>query len=192
MALCGLLIAHAGQDVKERVKEFKGTDIGRKFLSTHSERDLEKVIMFLDDPKGYFLEIQNIKSVGAYFDAYDYYLWHKEHKSSFIDLLHYKFQTVDVDKAEILTFLRLNYRSGGINSEDLTRTYADLFKSYPAVFIKVLEKRKDWKLVVDSLQMDWSLFKEGVAKLGNSAFEKEFKAYVREYEEQIRKHRHSN
>lgn len=192
MTLSGLGIAYANQDVHERIEEFKKTAYGQSFLKSHSEQDLEKVLLFLDNPTVYFPEIRKMQKVADYIDGYDHYLWvwdtGNTERRSFFAFLHNNFQKADANRAAILTFLLLSYGSyGGINAEALTATYAELFRSYPSVLIKEIEKSGHWQLVIDSLFMEWSVFKEGVAKLGSSKFEQEFKAYVREHEEQMRK-----
>jgi hypothetical protein len=181
----GLSNGLASQFTDRRLLEFKNSAPGQQFLRTHSEQDLSKVIRFLDDPKGGFDCIQKIADVAKYVDSYDYFVMTTgRQKEGFWYFLHKNFQSVDPDKADILTFLLLSFRfEGGINAEALGSTYAHLFAADPSVFLPAMEKDDRWKSVVESLFAEWSIFKKGVAKLGDSEFERQLKAYVvqREY-----------
>jgi hypothetical protein len=189
IATWGLGFTFSDQDVAKYIEEFKRTAYGAKLLSDHSEKDLTNLLLFYEDPSRYFPAIRTIENIADLIDGYDYYLWDTGHlERGFSAFSNTYFREIDSHKVAILTFLLLSYRNyGGINAEAVVVTYADRFRSHPTIFIKEIENDKNWRLIVDALAMEWSVFKEGVAKLGNSEFDKEFKAYVRKSEEEARK-----
>jgi len=169
------------QDVKALVENIKKTDYGREFLKKHSETNLEKMILFSRDPMKYFPAIQDIRDWCAYLGLYDDYI-RLELKNS--GSLRYswvgdRFTQADEDAAAILTFLLLNADICGHWGEELADRYTALFVKDPVPFVKDLEKRSDWRAVVDSLKTGIGPeFMESVAKLGESKFERELKNYV--------------
>ncbi|MGZ5554453.1 MAG: hypothetical protein ACXW3H_01710 [Candidatus Aminicenantales bacterium] len=170
-----------GQDVKTLIEDIKKTDRGRELLKSHSETDLEKMILFSRDPKKYFPDIQDIKDWCFYLAFYDDYM-RLDLKSSYSLWFSWageKFTKADDDTAAILGFLLLNGRACGHLGEELADIYTALFRENPIPFMKDLEKRADWRPLVDSLSSgNWGEFRAGVAKLGDSMFEKEFRGYL--------------
>jgi hypothetical protein len=178
--MCAILSACANRDIKEQIRELWGTEDGQEFFEKHSTKDMENVILFLKDPIRYFSRIRNIEDLFSYIGTYDAFMITSKrlNRGTFDLFLRTHFQTADEKKASILIFMVLAPR-GGYFKELLTDKFTKLFESHYYVFINILKKMPNWKLVVDEVGSgDWAAFKAGLEKLGDSAFEKEFKEYV--------------
>lgn len=169
------------EDVKMIVENVKRTEYGRVFLQKYSESDLEKMILFSRDPVRYFPEIQSIGDWCHYLSLYDRYLRTdlKSSSSLMLSWVHDKFTEANESAAAILAFLLLNDRYCGHWGEEVADRYTVLFGLNPSPFIKDLEKRPNWRFVIASLGAgDWSAFRSGLLKLGDSAFERELRSYL--------------
>jgi len=178
--LCAILGACADRNIKEQIRELRNTEDGRIFFEKHSTKDMENVILFLKDPTRYFSRIRNIGDLFSYIGEYDAFMITSKRSTEgqFNPFLRKHFQTVDEKRARILIFMVLAPR-GGVFKEMVTDEFTKLFESHYYVFIKILKRMPNWKLLVDELGAgDWDAFKAGLEKLGDTAFEKEFKEYV--------------
>jgi hypothetical protein len=177
---CGQVLSYNRREIKEQIKELSETKYGQQFLSGHSLKYLEEVILFLQIPEKHFVGIQNIEGLRFYIMIYEQYLRETDRYGGFLisAFLEKHFQTIDDVKVNIITYLLLNC-SQGIAGEFLSEKFIDLFGSNPDIFINELKKRKDWKEVIrELLPGKWESFRECVNKLGNSQFEMELKKYV--------------
>lgn len=171
------------QNPKNAIARFKKTPAGQHFLKYHSEKSLEIADSFLIDPVLKFSELKSISGACEYFSALQDF-FDKERgysENDFYHLISNLSTSADQVRCEILTFLLLSFNGSSCNSTEkaaIVATYADSFSSSPQLFISALRTTQDWKAIVDSLGSEWSTFKNGVAKLGNSKFEKEFIDYV--------------
>ncbi len=171
--------AYNKKEIKEQISEIRDKEYGEEFLKLYSEEDLEQVIQFLQDPMKHFSKILRILHIWPHVGVYQRYIREKNEQGGNIwgPFLETHFKSIDGKKLPILTFLFLTAPPGA--SKGLfADTYVDLFNSNPGVFIRDLRKRKDWKYIIDELLGGESSWKAGLDKLGNSKFEKEFKAYV--------------
>jgi hypothetical protein len=178
--LCAILSGCVGKDIKEQIRELRGTEYGRRFFEKHSTKDMENVILFLRDPIGNFNQIRNIKDLFSYISIYDAFMIKSKRSAEgpFDPFLRKNFKMIDEKKASILIFMVLA-PGGGVFKELLADKFTKLFESNYFVFIKILKKMPNWRLVVDEVGSgDWAAFKAGLEKLGDSPFEKEFKEYV--------------
>lgn len=192
-----LVVQSLGQDIlsfnrlqiKEQVLEICNRNNGPPFFDKVPPEILERVILFLQDPTKHFEDIKNIEMLQAYTSLYGRYLHETRGSSSLIIAIFIDkhFRAVDDQKVSILTYLLLNC-SQGMNGSILASSYIDLFGRHPRVFIRNLKKRVDWQKVVDTfLQEDPDKFVASLEKLGNSRYEKEFKMYILERYELLKK-----
>jgi hypothetical protein len=169
------------QDVQAVIENIKKTDYGREFLQSHSETNMEKMILFSRDPVKFFPHIQDIKDWCSYLGLYEEYM-RVELKSSYSLMISWardKFIKADDDSAAILAFLLLNDNDCGHWGEELADRYTILFGEDPVPFMKDLKKRANWRSLVDSLESgSWDALMEGAAKLGDSMFERELRSYL--------------
>jgi hypothetical protein len=180
--LCTMACSFSNQGIKEQIKEIKKLEYGANFLKGHSEKKLYQIRLFADNPTKYFGHVQNIKDWCAYFEIWDHYLSTVKNirKGCFETLLGH-FSEVDGEKVAILDFLIVNDSTCGFYAESLSYYYTILFSKHPEIFIKDLEKRRDWKDIIKTLYSgEWGAFETTVSKLGDSEFEQELKAYVAE------------
>jgi hypothetical protein len=146
----------------------------------HSERDFEKVLAFLQDPLRNFQGVQRVANVCSYIGAYVSYLAQTKQKddAGYMDFFSKHFRIATDDNVPILNYLMLTCHDAFL-MEAIADRYTVLFKVSPEIFAKDLRRRANWKQIVDRAGGgDWRAFKEGLAKLGNSAFELELKNYV--------------
>ena len=182
LSLFQALTAADKQDVKEFIHEFSISKTGRAFLSSHSEENLKKIVLFLENPVTYFDNVEPIEGFCEYISAYSAFLIINnripgDFFSAFLDK---HFVEVDSNKVRILTFLLAGCQASALFAELLAERYTVLFGSNPQIFIRDLETRKNWKEIMDSLRSGHAReFQAGLAKLGDSSFEKELKEYVR-------------
>jgi hypothetical protein len=149
-------------------------------MTNHSEKDLERVLAFLQDPVRNFRSVQRVADECSYEYAYANYLAETKQKddAGYLTFFSTRFRIATDDNVPILTYLLLNCHNAFLG-ESLADRYTVLFKSSPEIFIKDLRRRKNWKQIVDETRGgDWQAFREGLAKLGDSGFELEFKNYV--------------
>jgi hypothetical protein len=177
---CHSLCAFADQDIKEQIKEIKLLEDGREFFNDHSEENMYKIIRFVHNPTKHFPSILNIKDWCSYIQVWDFYLIKvKREAIGCFGTLMRDFCDVDEEKVAILTFLLSTGRNCGLYQEALSTRYSRLFSSNPIVFIEDLKKRKDWRDIIETLQVgDWNAFKVGLTKLGDSEFEIGLKSYA--------------
>jgi hypothetical protein len=180
LLICSFLSCASDARTRNIVSKFKQTEVGRGFLLNHSEKDLEKVLAFLQDPVRNFRSVQRVADVCSHEYAYANYLAETKQKddAGYMTFFSTHFQVATDDNVPILTYLILN-----CNNAFLGEAYADrytvLFKSSPEIFIKDLRRRKNWKQIVDEIRAgNGRAFREGLAKLGDSGFELELKNYV--------------
>ena len=177
---CHSLCALTDRDIREQIKEMKLLAEGREFFNDHSEENMYKIMSFVHDPTEHFPGIQDIKDWCSYIQMCDRYLINVKRKriGCFGTLMRH-FLDVDGDKVVVLTFLISTGRSCGLYLEALSARYSRLFSSNPTIFVEDLKKRKDWRDIVETLQVgDWNAFKTGLTKLGDSEFEKGLKSYA--------------
>jgi hypothetical protein len=152
---------------------------GKEFFRHYSEKDLESVLLFPGDPKDNFKSIQSIPDLGPYIGIYEDYLTTGSGHSQSVALtfLDRHFKTLDAGNLPVLTFLLLH--TGGINGYVFYSAYTRFFESHSALFLRDLKERANWKEIVDALGLgDLIAFRNGVDKLGDSKFEKEFRDYA--------------
>jgi hypothetical protein len=163
------------------IGRFKGTGDGREFLQKHLEQDLKKVVFFLQSPSDGFCAVQDVQNICPYIWAIDWYL--SKHREpafiGFFGFLRRNFQAANAENVQWLTHLILHCGHAFLE-EALANHYTVLFENSPGLFVKELEKTKDWrKVIATALGGDWRAFKAGLAKLKDSRFEVELKDYVR-------------
>lgn len=171
-----------GQDVKALIENIKKTEDGRKFLQTHSEANLENVILFSRDPIRYFSDIKSLGDCFAYFGICDAHLGKPGEmlKSPFSSLIEH-LRTINDQTAPIWTFLV--EKGDAFYGEALADYYSRAFGDLPEVMTRALEKDSHWKRVVARMNVgDWAAFKSGLNKLGDSPFESELRQYVSDLE----------
>jgi hypothetical protein len=82
---------------------------------------------------------------------------------------------IDERKVEIAIYLFLQlHRCQGSMIENII----DIFTDQPRLFVRVLRMTGEWRSVINIMSQDWGAFSPGLAKLGNSAFEKELREYA--------------
>jgi hypothetical protein len=135
---------------------------------------------FLDDPIANFGKIRDCADVCNLLRSYELkYLTEGGvlRYSLLSELFIRHFQTVDEPKLNILFFLLLHCNS--IDYSELTaREAIRLLDSDQTLFIRVLERYPEWKLILDKMSSDWELLQEAAKKLGASAFENEVRVYL--------------
>ena len=180
LLICSFLSCVSDARTRNIVSKFKQTEVGRGFLINHSEKDLEKVLAFLQDPLRNFHSVQRVADVCSYEYAYAKYLAETKQKddAGYLKFFSTHFRVATDDNVPILTYLILNCHNAFLG-EALVDRYTMLFGSSPEIFIKDLRRRTNWKHIVDETRAgNWQAFKEGLAKLGDSGFELELKNYV--------------
>lgn len=165
-------------DVKREIFKIKQSERGWRFLQDHSEDNLKKVILFLNDPEKYFKQVMKIDEICLYISLYDdCSLKMNENQSVMSIFLSEFFNEINITKADILSFLLLKC-DAPVYLEEIADRYTKKFKDCPQRFMPIL-KKTEWKRIVDRLDAgDWSELKNGLEKLGNSHFEVKFKKYV--------------
>jgi hypothetical protein len=162
------------------VAKFKHSEVGKVFLRDHSEKNLETVVAFLQDPMRNFRRVQGVADVCSYIYAYANYLTEtKEKDEAGYHDLGIKYFRVATDKnVPILTYLVMNCHNAFLE-ESFVDEYTMLFGATPEVFVRDLRRRPNWRQVVDQVRGGyWGAFKDGLAKLGNSEFERQLKDYA--------------
>lgn len=180
LLVCSFLSCASDAQTRNIVSKFKQTERGRVFLMDHSERDLEKVLAFLQDPLRNFQGVQRVADVCSYIGAYVIYLAETKQKddAGYIKFFSTHFRIATDANVPILSYLMLNCHDDFL-MEAIVGRYTELFGVSPEIFVKDLRRRANWKRIVDEAGTgDWRAFKEGLAKLGNSEFELELKNYV--------------
>lgn len=150
-------------------------------LLLHAEREhkMKLVGVFLNEPVKNFDKIKSWNDICVWISRYEDQLHEDEGSSeSAMDrFIETQFQEIDEDKTKILVFLVLNCQ--GANGELLADKAAKVFSQYTGLFIRVLSETNEWKTVVDEISMlGWGDFSKGLAKLGDTSFEREIKKYV--------------
>jgi hypothetical protein len=171
---CGL-----NAQTRNVVGKFKQSEVGRAFLKNHSEKDLEKVLAFIQDPVRNFPDVQRVTNLCSYIHAYGQYITEKnDDPAGYLTTFSMCFRVATDENVPILTYLILNCHNA-ILSEGFADEYTKLFAVSPEIFVKDLKRRANWKTVVFLAGGgNWELFKQGLAKLGNSGFELELKNYA--------------
>jgi len=178
--LCAFLLSGQHGQIGDIVNKFKHSEVGRVFLRDHSEKNLETVLAFLQDPVRNFRRVQAVADVCSYIYAYVRYLAETKENDDAGYKRFYRthFRIATDDNVPILIYLVLNCHNA-LFMEELTDRYTVLFKESPEVFIRDLRRRANWRQVVDEIRGgNWGAFKDGLAKLGNSGFERELKNYA--------------
>ncbi len=178
-SMSGIIQIHDSRYVKEQIEELKATEYGKEFLVQYSEEDLEIAMLFLRDPLNLFERTRNIQHLWPYFWVYQKFLRDTYGLETDIwgPFLEEHFHRIDERRLRILTFLFINAPPGSAK-ELFADVYIKQFNCFPAVYVRYLKKRKNWKGLVDELSASDSSWATGLKKLGNTAFEKEFKEYV--------------
>jgi hypothetical protein len=168
-----------GADATELIKELKASKQAENFLKAYPERDLETVINFINDPRKHFSAVREINDFGAHLGWCEWILikTHRLHGSFLHEFVRRFFPIPDVTGVDILTFMSLN--SWGSQAEELDGEYLRLFQSSPKVFIEYLEKRNDWRDVINHIIGSASEYVPIIEKLGDTEFEKQLKELVR-------------
>jgi hypothetical protein len=90
---------------------------------------------------------------------------------------------IDDKTIKLVTYLLHDHHPDGVHWEILADMYTELFEAYPDQSVNDLKTRQDWKSVIDRLAMgSYKHMRAGLAKLGDTEFEKELKAYWAECE----------
>ncbi len=179
LLICSLLYgSDSDTQARNAVGKFKQSEVGRVFLRDHSEKDIEKVVAFLRDPVANFRGVRSVGDVCAYIHAYAQYVSETgDDPAGYLKFLSRHFRVATKDNVPILTYLVLNCRSAFL-SEAWVAHYAELFRDYPGLFAEDLSRRKNWKRIVEEVSMDDpQAIEEGLAKLGQSKFERALKSY---------------
>lgn len=178
--LCDSICALANDCIKEQIKEMKMMTEGQEFFRDHSEENMCQIMTFVADPIKQFSNIQDIEDWCSYIQMCDlYFIKFKKMKIGCFGTLMSRFDDINKEKAGVLTFLILTGNSCGLYLEGLAVRYSRLFSISPSVFVVDLKERKNWRDVIEVLQLgDWTAFRIGLMKLGDSVFEKEIKAFA--------------
>lgn len=167
----------SGGQPRNIVGKFKQSEVGEDFLLNHSEKNLKIVLAFLQDPVRNFRQVQGVADVCSYIYAYANYLTETRQtdEAGYLCFLSKHFQIATDNNVPVLTYLVLSCHNAFL-SEGFADQYSRLFGMYPEVFIKDLRQRANWKRIVyEGAMENWQAFNEGLAKLGNSGFERELK-----------------
>jgi hypothetical protein len=192
VSMCQFLQAFDQEDTKNQIKEIVAWVQSRNtnhpnYPRIDSEEALEKVILFVKDPMkySYLPRTMDGYQLWTYIRLYDNFLYEAKKIGGgtyFFQQLSTITETMNDEKVTLVTSLFINC-NGAFNCELLCSLYTVLFGRNPALFVKDLEKRKDWKRVIGDLAPgDYEAFRAGLAKLGDSKFEKELKTYWSECE----------
>ena len=172
-----LFYACSDRGIREQAQELMIMTRGWADVKIYSEKYAEEVILIGKNPTGYFYKIPHSREVFSYIEIYDRFMFESgrtSNQNSFLD----HFTKIDEKKSSLLTFL-MAACDNAVYGELLADRYTNLFATYPHLLVRELRKMGDWKRIVDQLEVgNWEAFKEGVNKLRDSKFEKEFKAYV--------------
>jgi hypothetical protein len=161
------------------INKFKQTEVGRSFLKDHSEKDLVKVLAFIQDPVRNFPDVQSVADVCSYMHAYAQYISETNDDAiGYLTFFSTHFRIATDENVPILDYLMLNCHNAFL-MDAIADYYTKLFAVSPEIFVKDLKRRANWKRIVDEAGAgDWRAFKEGLAKLGNAGFERELKNYA--------------
>lgn len=170
--------------IDEFVGRFKGTKVGGVFLQEHAEDDVRKTLAFLQNPKGHYGTVQDLPDLCAFMAAIGRYTatFLPGNDPSGLDdgsaLTWRYFREADAENIALLTSLMMRCESPEIRFP-FAEQYTKLFEIYYGVIVKDLERRTNWRDVIRAASMgDKETFFSGLAKLGNSPFEQELKAYA--------------
>jgi len=184
------------QDAKGQVREMVAWAQNRdanplSYPRINSEEALEKVILFVNDPLKYsdLPHAMDGYQLWNYIYLYDSFLF--QTKKSKVEFFFFQqldtlTKTMNDEKVMLVTTLFINCH-GALYCEGLCGYYTELFGRYPALFVKDLKKRNDWKRIIGDLAPgDYEAMKAGLAKLGDSKFERELKEFWVECEKRWR------
>ncbi len=146
------------------------------------EKALEDVILFIHDPVTCLDSIKYLDSyhLWTYIGMYDAVLKGGDY---FLDQLRDIASNIDDKTIKLVTYLLHERMPDGVTGEMLAYMYTELFEAYPGQFVIDLKARPDWKSVIDRLAIGgYKQLRAGLAKLGDTKFEKELKAYWAECE----------
>jgi hypothetical protein len=158
-------------DIREYVKALK------------IEREKTRVVVknFMEEPVREYENITKVNNICYWIDdcVRDQRGISGELREDLFDVLLDKLtRDINEKKIEILDYLIINCYDG-YYSEVLADKGGKIFKDYPQMFIKVLERTDKWEKAVDHLSaVAWEDFSKGLKKLGNSRFEKRIKEYI--------------
>ncbi len=172
-----------------RIDEFMGrfgaTKEGAIFLTQHSEKDLREVLKFLHDPWGFSGSALALPDLCAHPEALNAYangLLPADDSSgldSVFALVLKLSRTADPRNVDLLTTLLLRCEIWSIKWM-MADTYTKLFEFSSGAMTKNLEQRANWKDIVSAASIgDKKAFFSGLAKLGDSPFERGLKAYAK-------------
>jgi hypothetical protein len=168
--------------IKSRIQEW-----GLEDYRIDDEKALEDVILFINDPLDRFDSIMHLNThqLWHYIGMYDYVLKGRKGIGTFyfFDRLEKSMIPVNATKVKLVTYLVHDRMPDGVDAEFMVDIYTKLFEVNPHLFVNDLKTRSDWKDLIGCLASgDYMAMNRGLAKLGNSRFEKELKAYWAECE----------
>jgi len=172
------------QEIMKQIREIKGLPEGGEFFVDHTEEGMYKIMTFVLEPASYIPDIGDIRDWCAYVQLWDLYLlkYKKEKNGAFGILMGY-FNNSDQERAAVLTSLLASSQNCGLYQEALSTRYSRLFSMNPNPFVNKLIGRRDWKCIIEMLQVgDWPAFRTGLTKLRDSEFETSLKSYALELE----------
>lgn len=153
-------------------------------ISKHEvdEEQFNDIGAFFNDPIANFDRIKQIENLGELISRYERgFNKNQSLTDNFLtEFFNRHFGEIDEIRIKIVIHMILHCGSGA-HSEILSDKAAQLFCVQPLMFVMVLEKTEDWKLVIRDLFYLGDISK-GLEKLGNSKFEMKIKEYVKELE----------
>jgi hypothetical protein len=158
-------------------------EIKELLFNVHQKQELEiKMISeFIEDPITKFDQIKNLQDINSLIYRYEKKLIKDGVLTeTVVDRLFKNIRLVNEETIQIIIFLVLNIKTGYL-AELVTEKAANYFKDYPDIFLSVLEKTKDWKLVIDEMySLNPEEISQGINMAKNSRFVNEVKKYIKE------------
>ncbi|MBC7363428.1 MAG: hypothetical protein H5U07_02650 [Candidatus Aminicenantes bacterium] len=145
------------------------------------ELEMEMISEFIEDPIRKFDEIKNLEDINSLIYRYEKKLIKDGVLTeTVVDRIFKNIRLVDERTIKIIVFLVLNIKTGYL-AELVTEKAANYFKDYPDIFLSVLEKTKDWKLVIEEMySLNPEEISQGINMAKNSRFVNEVKKYIKE------------
>jgi len=145
------------------------------------ELEMEMISEFIEDPIRKFDEIKNLEDINSLIYRYEKKLIKDGVLTeTVVDRLFKNIRLVNEETIQIIIFLVLNIKTGYL-AELVTEKAANYFKDYPDIFLSVLEKTKDWKLVIEEMySLNPEEISQGLNMAKNSRFVNEVKKYIKE------------
>lgn len=147
--------------------------------SIQRERDIEA---FIVDPIAGFERIKGIENICWWLAYHDSRIVHDGvlEKTAWGILFQERLKEVDEKWTEIVIHM-ITHCGSGLYGELLTDPAESMLRARPDLFIRVLERTRRWKDVVDQL-LALADVRDVFLKLGDSEFEKQVKEYVQRHE----------